>query len=117
MDRFYVKIGRLICASESALKCRQRLEKHRDRLFTFLQYDGVPWNNNNAEHAIKAFARLRDVMGGSSTEKGLQEYLTLLSICETCNYRGLDFLDFLRSGERNIESYTDRLTGRQRRLK
>ena len=30
------------------------------RLFTFLAYDGIPWNNNNAEHAIKAFARLRN---------------------------------------------------------
>lgn len=43
---------------------------------TFLNYDGVPWNNNNAEHAIKAFAGLRDVIAGSSTEKGTDEYLT-----------------------------------------
>jgi hypothetical protein len=38
-------------------KYKQRFEKNRDKLFTFLRYDGVPWNNNNAEHAIKAFAR------------------------------------------------------------
>ena len=32
-------------------------------------------------------------------EKGIGEYLTLLSICETCKYKGIRFLDFLRSGE------------------
>ena len=66
---------------------------------------GVPWNNNNAEHAIKAFARLRDVMAGASSKKGIDEYLTLLSVAETCEYQGLDFLSFLRSGETDIESF------------
>ena len=84
------------------MKCKERFEKNRDRLFTFLKYDGVPWNNNNAEHAIKAFARLRDVIAGSSTEKGIDEYLTLLSICQTCRYSGMDFLDFLKSGETSL---------------
>jgi hypothetical protein len=65
----------------------------------------VPWNNNNAEHAIKAFARLRDVISGSSTKKRVDEYLTLLSVSETCEYQGLDFLNFLRSGETDIESF------------
>jgi len=43
---------------------------NRDKLFTFLDYDGVPWNNNNAEHAIKAFARVRRAIEGLSTPKG-----------------------------------------------
>jgi len=91
--------------SEAALKCKQRFEKNKDTLFTFLRYDGVPWNNNNAEHAIKAFARLRDVMAGASSKKGVDEYLTLLSVAETCEYQGLDFLSFLRSGETDIEFF------------
>ena len=72
-------------------KFKQRFERNRDKLFTFLRYDDVPWNNNNAEHAIKAFARLRDVIAGSSTKKGVDEYLTLLSVSETCKYRGCRF--------------------------
>jgi hypothetical protein len=60
------------------------------------------WNNNNAEHAIKAYSALRKVMVGTSTRAGIEEYIILLSICETCKYQGLDFLDFLRSGEKNI---------------
>ncbi len=34
-----------------------------DKLFVFLDYDGVPWNNNNAENAIKLFASRRRMMG------------------------------------------------------
>ena len=79
------------------MACGQRFEKNLDTLFTFMGYDRVPWNNNNAEHAVKAFARLRDVISGTSSRKGVDEYLTLLSGAETCEYRGLDFLDFLRS--------------------
>jgi len=101
-ERFYRSLERTGYQSEAAVKCKERFEKNRDKLFTFLKYDGVPWNNNNAEHAIKAFARLRDVIAGSSTEKGVDEYLTLLSICQTCKYSGRDFLDFLRSGEKSL---------------
>ena len=32
-------------------------------------YDGIPWNNNNAEHAVRAFTRLRNVIN-TSTPKG-----------------------------------------------
>jgi len=98
IDRFFRILDHTDYQSEIALKCKDRFDKNRDKLFTFLRYDGIPWNNNNAEHAIKAFARLRDVVSGSSTEKGIEEYLTLLSICQTCKYSGVDFLDFLRSG-------------------
>jgi hypothetical protein len=81
------------------------LEKDRDKLFTFLTHEGVPWNNNNVEHAIKAFARLRRAIDGLSTPNGLEEYLILLSLCQTCKYMGVDFLDFLRSGETDIHVF------------
>ena len=84
---------------------KKRFEKNRAKLFTFLDYDSVPWNNNNAEHAIKAFAALRKGIGGTSTEKGIQEYLTLLSICETCKYKGVSFFEFLRSDEKDIDAF------------
>ncbi len=105
VDRFYRGLAKALYQSEAASKCKERFEKNRSKLFTFLNYDGIPWNNNNAEHAIKAYAALRNVMGGTSTRAGIEEYLILLSICETCEYQGLDFLDFLRSGEKGIEAF------------
>ena len=106
VDRFYGFLDRSVFKSETAVKCQQRFQKNRDKLFTFLRYDGVPWNNNNAEHAIKAFARLRDVLAGSSSKKGVDEYLTLLTVAQTCEYQGLDLLDFLRSGEKDVDSFS-----------
>ena len=82
-------------------------------LFTFLKHDRVPWNNNNAEHAIKAFARLRKTIAGSSTVSGLADYLVLLSVCQTCKYKDVDFLDFLRSKERDIHAFAE--SGRRRK--
>ena len=88
--------------TELARKAQERFKRNRARLFTFLDYDDVPWNNNNAEHAIKAFADLRTVIDGPTTERGIRDYLTLFSIYQTCVYRGIDFFEFLRSGEKKI---------------
>jgi len=110
VKRFYRQISESNLQSERAAKVKARLEKNRDKLFMFLNYDGIPWNNNNAEHAVKPFAQLRHIIGGVTTEKGLREYLVLLSICETCKYIGVDFLEFLRSGEKDIHAFADSRT-------
>ncbi len=89
------------CATEVTLALKKRIEKNKNKLFTFLDYDGVPWNNNNAEHAARAFTRLRKVIG-TSTPKGTREYATLLSIQQTLRYRGMGFLKFMRSGNMDI---------------
>jgi hypothetical protein len=116
VDRFFRDLGKASYHSEVALKRKDRFEKNRQKLFTFLDYDGIPWNNNNAEHAIKAFAALRNVMRGTSTQAGVEEYLTLLSVCQTCKYMGVDFLDFLRSGEKDIHAFAASRLGRRRRF-
>jgi hypothetical protein len=108
VDRFYRRLISTPKKSEAAQRRTERFVKNRNGLFTFLNYDAVPWNNNNAEHAIKAFARLRRVIVGLSTAKGIDEYLILLSICQTCKYSGLDFLDFLLSGEKDIDAFAPR---------
>jgi len=93
VEKFFCALEKCDYQTEVAVAYRKRFEKNRNKLFTFLDCDGVPWNNNNAEHAIKAFARLRRTMGGASTVKGIEEYLVLLSISETCKAKGADTLD------------------------
>jgi len=105
VDQFYRRLESGCGASEAASKVIDRLKKNRNRLFTFLDFDGVPWNNNNAEHAIKAFAALRCVIDGKTTEKGLRDFLVLLSVCQTCRSKNVDFLNFLRSGARDIDDF------------
>jgi Transposase IS66 family len=101
--------------SEAAQAIRERLLKYRDKLFTFLRHDGVPWNNNNAENAIKQFAYFRESRPSVMKGAGLHDYLVLLSIYQTCRYKGLSFLQFLLSGERNIDAFATARRRRRRR--
>jgi predicted RecB family nuclease len=105
VDRFYRSLAARAVRSEKAEGYQVRLQKERDRLFTFLDYDDVPWNNNNAEHAIKAFAHYRKVNDGLCTESGLKHYLVLLSIQQTCRNQGVSFLRFLVSGQTDVGSF------------
>jgi predicted RecB family nuclease len=107
VEQFYRRISESNLQSETAMKVKERFEKNRNKLFTFLSYDGVPWNNNNAEHAVKPFAAFRHIIRGLGTEQRLRNHLVLLSLCQTCKYMGVDFLDFLRSGEKDIHAFAD----------
>ena len=107
VDRFYEALSKRDYQTEVAAAYRKRFEKNSDKLFTFLDHDGVPWNNNNAEHAIKALVRLRNRIGGKSSSRGMRDYLVLLSICETCKCKGASFLNFLRSGEMDVNAFAD----------
>jgi predicted RecB family nuclease len=100
--RFIEHVVAMTCATEAGLALKKRIQKNRDKLFTFLNYDGVPWNNNNAEHAVRAFTRVRNVIF-NSTPKGHREYATLLTIQQTLRCRGMGFLEFMRSGKMEID--------------
>jgi hypothetical protein len=73
--------------TDASKALQDRLLRNRDRLFTFLHHDGVSWNNNLAENAIKRIAYYRDDVGRSIKETGLAEHLVLLSLYQTCRVR------------------------------
>jgi hypothetical protein len=104
-DAFVEKISTHPVWSEAAMKYQKRIVKYGYRLFTFLNNDHVPWHNNNAEHAVHSFARYRSVADGRLTMNSVSDYLTILSVFQTCEYRGINTLDFLLSGETNLERY------------
>jgi len=108
VDKFFEAVRSMKCLSDVASALQKRISRNRERLFTFLDYDGIPWNNNNAEHAVRAFARLRNVMF-TSTAKGTSDYCVLLSIQQTLKYRNFSFLQLLRSGDRDFERWSGRI--------
>jgi predicted RecB family nuclease len=113
--RFFRALEARAYCSELADGYQKRLLKNEGRLFTFLDRDGVPWNNNNAEHAVKAFAYYRRVSDGKMREAGLSDYLVLLSLYQTCKYRGVSFLKFLLSEEDDVAVFCQRGRRRKRR--
>ena len=105
VDRYFNNMSKKQSSSELARNYERRFLKNRDKLFTFLEHDGVPWNNNNAENAVKRFVFLRRLIGGSSTESGLKEYLILLSIRETLRRKNVSFLEFLIDGRNDLATF------------
>jgi predicted RecB family nuclease len=114
LRKYTKRAEKLCCAiverqftSGTAAKYQNRFDKYRDKLFAFLQYDGVPWNNNNAEHAVHHFAKLRRFTDGTFTRGSLQQLLVLLSVIQTCEYRKVSPLRFLLSGEHQLRGMRD----------
>jgi predicted RecB family nuclease len=112
VSAFFDALAERDCASDAAKALQERLLRNRGRLFTFLQYDHVSWNNNLAENAIKRISAYREDVGRSVKEAGLTEHLVLLSIYQTCRVRDISFLKFLLSQERDLDAFTE---GKRRR--
>jgi len=106
VNRFFKILKRRICSTEIGKKWINRFIRNENSLFTFLDHNGVPWNNNNAEHAIKSIAIHRREINGFYSRKGIDELLVLLSISETCKYRGISFWEFLKSKKRTFKEVT-----------
>ena len=114
VESFFRILSEQSFRSEAATSIQHRLLKYRSKLFTFMAYDDVPWNNNNAEHAIKDFAHYRELNTGNMSVPGLSDYLVLLSICVTCRYKDISFFRFLLSGQKDVLAFAASKT--QKRL-
>jgi len=94
-EKFVGLVSKSNFISEPASKLQARIAKYKTMLFTFLDCDGVSWNNNNAERAMKTFARHRRFADGKFTSRSIEHHLAILSVYQTCEFRRLDFLDFV----------------------
>jgi hypothetical protein len=54
----------------------------------------------------------RRISDGQILEGGLKNYLVLLSIFQTCKYKGISFLKFLLSREEDVGTYCERRRAR-----
>jgi predicted RecB family nuclease len=105
VDAFYTRqITEASYKSEVTQRYQKRFERYRASLFTFLSFDGIPWNNNTAERGIRHLAVQRKI--SSSFFKGaIPNYLLLLGIAQTCRFQEKSFLKFLMSGELDVDSF------------
>jgi predicted RecB family nuclease len=105
VEQFYQKniTGREY-TSEAAIKYQKRLARYRESLFTFLMQDGIPWENDMAERAIRQLAVQRKI-SGSFFKQSACHYLLLLAISQTCRFQGKSFLKFLLSKETDVDSF------------
>jgi transposase len=71
---------------------RNRLNKQRDHLFTFLDHDGVDATNNLAERQLRPAVIARKISCGNKTIKGTQTWQILASLAATCAQRATSFI-------------------------
>jgi predicted RecB family nuclease len=90
--------------SEAVRTYQKRFDRYRESLFTFLTQDGIPWENNMAERAIRQLAVQRKI-SGSFFKRVAPQYLLLLAISQTCRFQGKSFLKFLLSKETDVDSF------------
>ena len=109
VDKFYAIVISISYESELAISYQKRFTKYKDKLFLFLEKDNVPWNNNNAENSIKPFAKWRKKVSKSLTKQNIENHLILLSILQTCKYQGINFFEFLKSGEMSIFEFSKKI--------
>jgi transposase len=66
----------------------KRLEKYRANLFTFLDRDGVTFDNNHAEREIRPAVIMRKNSYANKSEAGAEVQAALMSIYRTLKLRG-----------------------------
>ena len=105
VDRFYTKVIEVTgCRSEPVETYRKRFNRYRKSLFLFLTEDSIPWNNNMAERALRHLS-VQQKISGCFMGSGADDYLRLLGICQTCRFQDKSFLQFLLTGEKDVDQF------------
>ncbi len=71
------------------------LFEHNDRLFTFLENEGVEPTNNSVERALRTGVQWRKICFGNRSASGELATSRLLTVAETCDLQRLNILAYL----------------------
>lgn len=71
------------------------LFQHNERLFTFLEHEGVEPTNNSVERALRTGVQWRKICFGNRSANGELATARLLTVAETCELQGLNVLAYL----------------------
>jgi len=84
-------------STRNGQRLRKRYVKHRADLFTFLQREDVPADNNACERALRNSVVHRKVSGGFQSVWGAEAFATLTSVLQTAHKHGKEPLTALTS--------------------
>jgi transposase len=100
---------RIVALAERHLESRHRevrnlataLFEHNERLFTFLEREGVEPTNNSVERVLRTGVQWRKICFGNRSADGELATARLLTIAETCQLQGLNVLTWLSTAITN----------------
>ena len=100
IDRRLMELAQAGYTDPDARRLAQRLLRHCDELFTFLDYPEVPPDNNLAERMLRPAVVLRKASQSNRSEKGAATQAILMSVYRTLKLRSHDPIDTLVSALR-----------------
>jgi transposase len=111
-ERLYNRLFELYSAPYTdgdAARIAARLERHRCELFTFLEFDGVPADNNYGEREIRPAVQMRKAYGGNRSERGAKTQAVWMSVFRTLEKRHADPIDYLEHYLRHMVTTNEAL--------
>ncbi len=90
LDKRLTELANEEATDGDARRLTKRLRKHVDHIFTFLDYDDVPFENNFAERQIRPAVILRKNSQCNRSERGAATQAVLMSVYRTLRLRGLN---------------------------
>lgn len=92
--RLALAAGRRCQCSKTAGTCKELLN-HEERLWTFVDVEGVQPTNNEAERAERHGVLWRKTSGGTDSRQGSRFVERILTVVDTCRRQGKKVLDYL----------------------
>lgn len=85
-----VDLAREAWTNPHARRLAKRLEKSGAELLTFVEFEGVPPDNNHAEREVRPAVVMRKTSYGNQSDAGAQTREVLMSVLRTLKKRGRD---------------------------
>jgi transposase len=92
-------------AHDDARRLAKRLRTYGAELLTFVEFEGVPADNNFAERTLRPAVQMRKGSYGNQSVKGARTRSILMSIYQTLKLRGLDPLEVTEAA---LRAYVER---------
>ncbi len=93
VDRLNARLAKLAAKEHldgDTRRLTKRLRKHAEYIFTFLDYDHVPHDNNFGERQIRPAVILRKNSQSNRSDRGAATQAVLMSVYRTLRLRGLN---------------------------
>jgi len=92
---FDLGLGHLDSPHRDVRNLAAALFEHINRLFAFVDYEGVEPTNNSAERALRTAVQWRKTSFGNRSAKGELATARLLTVTETCDLQKINILAYL----------------------
>jgi hypothetical protein len=85
-----MKLAAIEATDADVRRLAKRLMRYSDFLFTFLDYEDVPFENNHAERQIRPAVIIRKNSLSNRSDRGAKTQAVLMSVYRTLKLRGLN---------------------------